>query len=223
MNKLQDFNSFASARRQEVQMKLEQEQDAKRSSSAETFKSLLSEYGVTDINELDEEQRTAFFSKLRGSEVNEDVNYMIDRLEEAYGTEAEEVEETEEVAEEEVEEGNAFGAARAKAIADGEKEFTVDGETYPVEDVGADDKENAEDFAGESEEVAEEEVEEETEVNEADIKSDEDFKEYAFAVLQKAFGDDFDEAKAQEVVDGILSKAGGDYGEAAGMLQSSLG
>lgn len=210
MNKLQDFNSFASTRRQEAQIKLEQEQDAKRTSSAETFKSLLSEYGVTDLNELDEEQRVSFFSKLRGNEVNEDVNYMIDRLEEAYDSETEEVEE--EATEEEVEEGNAFSAARAKAIANGDKEFTVDGETYPLEDVGADDKENAEDFAKES-----------VEVNEADIKSDEDFKEYAFSVLQKAFGDEFDEAKAQEVVDGILSKAGGDYGEAAGMLQSSLG
>lgn len=220
MNKLQDFNSFAASRRQEAQIKLEQEQDAKRTSSAETFKSLLSEYGVTDLNELDEEQRTSFFSKLRGSEVNEDVNYMIDRLEEAYDSETEEVKEE---AEEEVEEGNAFGAARAKAIANGDTEFTVDGETYPLEDVGADDKENAEEFTEESKEVAEEEVEEETEVNEADIKSDEDFKEYAFSVLQKAFGDDFDEAKAQEVVDGILSKAGGDYGQAAGMLQSSLG
>jgi hypothetical protein len=210
MNKLQDFNSFASARRQEAQIKLEQEQDAKRTSSAETFKSLLSEYGVTDLNELDEEQRVSFFSRLRGSEVNEDVNYMIDRLEEAYDSETEEVEE--EVEEEEVEEGNAFGAARAKAIANGDKEFTVDGETYPLEDVGADDEENAEDFAKES-----------VEVNEADIKSDEDFKEYAFSVLKKAFGDEFDETKAQEVVDGILSKAGGDYGEAAGMLQSSLG
>ena len=46
-----------------------------------------------------------------------------------------------------IEEGNAFSAARAKAIADGEKEFTVDGETYPVEDVDKEDKENAEEFA----------------------------------------------------------------------------
>lgn len=49
-----------------------------------------------------------------------------------------------------IEEGNAFGAARAKAIADGKKEFTVDGETYPVEDVDKEDKENAEEFAAES-------------------------------------------------------------------------
>ena len=49
-----------------------------------------------------------------------------------------------------VSEGNAFGAARAEAIAKGEKEFTVDGETYKVEDVGEDDKENAEEFVGEA-------------------------------------------------------------------------
>lgn len=47
-------------------------------------------------------------------------------------------------------EGNAFGAARAEAIAKGEKEFEVEGETYPVEDVSAEDEENAEEFANES-------------------------------------------------------------------------
>jgi hypothetical protein len=60
-------------------------------------------------------------------------------------------------------------------------------------------------------------------VNEAEINTDEEFKEYAFTVLKKAFGEDFDEAKAQEVVDGILGKVDGDYGKAAGILQSSLG
>lgn len=61
------------------------------------------------------------------------------------------------------------------------------------------------------------------EVNEAEVKSDEDFKEYAFAVLGKAFGDKFDEEKAQEVVDGLLSKHGDDYGAAVGALTASLG
>jgi len=78
---------------------------------------------------------------------------------------AEDVEETEEVAE--VEEGNAFGAARAKAIADGEKEFTVDGETFKVEDVDAEDKENAEEFVEEATEEAEAVEETEEEVEEA--------------------------------------------------------
>jgi hypothetical protein len=35
-------------------------------------------------------------------------------------------------------EGNAFSAARAKAIKDGKKDFTVDGKTYPVKDADAD-------------------------------------------------------------------------------------
>ena len=59
-------------------------------------------------------------------------------------------------------------------------------------------------------------------VNEAEIKSEEDFKEYAYEILQKAFGDEFDEAKADEVVAGILKKCDGDYGKCAGILQSSL-
>lgn len=63
----------------------------------------------------------------------------------------------------------------------------------------------------------------ESKVNEAEIKSDDEFKEYAFSVLKKAFGEDFDDAKATEVVDGILGKTKGDYAKAAGMLQSSLG
>jgi hypothetical protein len=60
-------------------------------------------------------------------------------------------------------------------------------------------------------------------LNEAEVTSDEEFKEYAFSVLQKAFGDDFDEAKAQEVVDGLISKNSGDYGAMVGALKSSLG
>ena len=185
-------------------------------------------------------------------------------------------------------EGNAFGSARAKAIADGKDEFEVDGETYKVKSVDKEDKENAEEFAGES--VVNEakydkkkllqiikgkddilvttkngdefilyapdngndentaywdsnlyvvgvvpndgdEVNipygdiikvQESKVNEAEVKSDDDFKEYAFTVLKKAFGEDFDEAKAQEVVDGILDKCGDDYGACVGMLTSSL-
>lgn len=49
----------------------------------------------------------------------------------------------------EIEEGNAFGAARAEAIAKGEKTFKVGDEEYDVEGVDADDKENAEEYAEE--------------------------------------------------------------------------
>jgi len=49
-----------------------------------------------------------------------------------------------------IEEGNEFGAARAKAIANGDDSFEVDGKTYPVKDVDKDDKENAKKFTKES-------------------------------------------------------------------------
>jgi len=59
-------------------------------------------------------------------------------------------------------------------------------------------------------------------VTEAEVKSAEEFAEYAMTVLKQAFGDDFDEAKAQEVIDGLTSKYGEDYGAMVGALQSSL-
>lgn len=63
----------------------------------------------------------------------------------------------------------------------------------------------------------------ESSVNEEEINTDDEFKEYSFTVLKKAFQDDFDEVKAKEVVDGILKSSEGDYGVAIGMLVKSLG
>lgn len=60
-------------------------------------------------------------------------------------------------------------------------------------------------------------------VNEADIKSDAEFKEYAEAILKKAHGDDYDEAKAKEVIDGLKSKYKEDFGAMVGALQSTMG
>ena len=60
-------------------------------------------------------------------------------------------------------------------------------------------------------------------VAEAEITSDDQFKEYATALLKKAFGADYDEAKAMEVVDGLTAKYDGDYGAMVGALQSSIG
>ena len=97
-----------------------------------------------------------------------------------------------------------------------EIEIKVDGD-YEIEVEKEEDEEESEEGG------AEEEVAEEGATNEAEVKSDEDFKEYAFSVLQQAFGDKFDEEKAQEVVDGLLGKHGDDYGAAVGALQSSLG
>ena len=110
-----------------------------------------------------------------GAEVEDKSDELEDELEDTVDdagdeeiSEEEETEAVEETEEEDVEEGNAFGAARAKAIADGEKEFTVDGETYKVEDVDAEDKENAEEFVEETEAVEETEEEETEAVEETE-------------------------------------------------------
>ncbi len=113
-----------------------------------------------------------------------------------------------------VSEGNAFVYAAAKAKQEGKKEFEFNGKTYKV---------TISDTSLSEEVEVIEEAETATEINEEDITSDEQFKEYAFKVLKQAFEADFDEAKAQEVVDGILKVAKGNYGEAVGMLTSSLG
>ena len=66
-------------------------------------------------------------------------------------------------------------------------------------------------------------VDESIEINEEDIKTEEQFREYAIEVLKKAHGEDYDEAKAKETIDGIVAKVDGDFGAAIGMLTSSLG
>jgi hypothetical protein len=79
-----------------------------------------------------------------------------------------------------------------------------------------------ESFANLLTEETTEETTEESVVTEAEVQSAEEFAEYAMTVLKQAFGDDFDEAKAQEVIDGLTSKYGEDYGAMVGALQSSL-
>lgn len=97
-----------------------------------------------------------------------------------------------------VDEGNAFLAARAKAIQEERDEFEFNGKTYKV-------------------------TTSTKSINEAEIKSDDEFKEYVTAVLKKAFGKDFDQAKADEVANGLIQKHKGDYGAMVGALQSSMG
>lgn len=60
-------------------------------------------------------------------------------------------------------------------------------------------------------------------IEEGKIKSDAEFKEYAETVLKKAFGDDYDQAKADAVVKGLIDKYKEDYGAMVGALTSGLG
>ena len=84
-----------------------------------------------------------------------EVNTLQQRLESCYDEMGEvlgkyyEIKEAEEK-EADMEEGNEFGAARAKAIAAGDSEFEVDGKKYKVTSVDDEDKENAKDFTEES-------------------------------------------------------------------------
>ena len=71
--------------------------------------------------------------------------------------------------------------------------------------------------------LAAKKIEESVDMSEAEINSEEEFTEYATEVLKKAFGEEYDEAKAKETIDGILAKAEGDFGAAIGMLTSGLG
>tara|TARA_B100001057_G_scaffold109992_2_gene108011 strand:- start:575 stop:2248 length:1674 start_codon:yes stop_codon:yes gene_type:complete len=136
------------------------------------------------------------------------------------GVDADDKENAEEYAEEEGIE------VKEEEVTEDEIEIKVDGD-YEIEVEKEDDEEEESEeevpAEEEKEEVEEADTVEAPEVNEAEVKSDEDFKEYAFSVLGKAFGDKFDEEKAQEVVDGLLDKHGDDYGAAVGALQSSLG
>lgn len=63
----------------------------------------------------------------------------------------------------------------------------------------------------------------ESPIFEADVKNAKDFEEYAMAILKKQHGDDYDEAKAKKVIDGLSSEAekSGDWGAAVGKLQNA--
>ena len=84
-------------------------------------------------------------------------------------------------------------------------------------------KDAHDDKESEDEEDAKESVKE-AEVVEADeIKSDKEFDDYADTLLKKAHPDDFDEATAKKVKDGLKKKYDGDYGAMVGALSSNFG
>ena len=74
MQKLKSFDQFSTETKISQTRQLEEDKTIKRQNEAETFKTLLAEFKVTSIKELTQEQRVAFFNKLRGAEVNESVS-----------------------------------------------------------------------------------------------------------------------------------------------------
>ena len=64
-------------------------------------------------------------------------------------------------------------------------------------------------------------------VNEGEVKSEEDFREYAENKFKEAFGDDLDEDKMNDTINGILNDNkelvdNGDWGALVGILNKSL-
>ena len=64
-------------------------------------------------------------------------------------------------------------------------------------------------------------------INEGEINDEKSFREYAHAKLKEAFGDDYDESKADEMVDGILEDNKelvdkGDWGALIGVLNKGM-
>ncbi len=247
-NKIQSFATFSETRKAAMETKLKEEATTKRTSEAQRFADLLAEYEVSTVAEIAEEQRTEFFAKLVGEtdEVETEGNAFGAAVKDAkekgedeftVGGETYKVKES--VEEGELSEGvhpkikKAMKAVEKGKVAYGENirfpgrfkiiKFSMDGAMALV-----DYQNGQEPYEIPAMNIAldklkiESVVIEEAKVEEADVKSAEDFKEYAFAILKKAHGDDFDEAKAQEVVDGILDKCGDDYGACVGTLQSSL-
>ena len=138
-------------------------------------KALAAQFKEIKVQQKEEEKAIADMNKLSAAEKKKlaDKKKELEKKDEA-------------VEVEEVEEGNAFGAARAEAIAKGEDKFKVGDEEYDVEGVDADDKENAKEYAEEEgievkekeEATNEEEVEETTNEEEVEETSHPEIPHY---------------------------------------------
>lgn len=197
MNKIQSFQDFSAQRNEKLKLEQEKAMSEERQKDANIVTQTLEEFGATKVADLTEEQKEVLISKLTGksTEVNEGRFYAFHK------GQKHEIE------------ADSMWKAKQKAITDLKVKKKDVGLLAVVNADQHDDFSSGKnaDFAFENE------------LNEADIKSADEFKEYAFDTLKKAFGDDFDEAKAQDVVDGILDKCGDDYGTCVGMLNKSLG
>lgn len=77
---------------------------------------------------------------------------------------------------------------------------------------------NISDFIYEELNVSQNEIE----VNEGKITDEKSFKEYAEKKFKEVFGDKLDEEKMNNIVDGIIKKCDGDWGQAVGTLNKSF-
>lgn len=180
-------------------------------SYAEYFKAKLNKFGAKSPADLTPEQKTEFFNEItkdwnRGEGATKAGQADIEEhgVKESLGLNESAMGDVHIMAQD----AKDFAAFKKEFV----KEFKVEG------------KDNNKELESWLKEVYTSATNESEDVNEGkEIKSDSEFKEYAMALLKKAHPDDFDEAKANATVEGILKKCDGDFGAAVGMITSSLG
>ena len=222
MNPIQSFSSFKAANDSAKETAMEEN---RKKEYGEAFATLLKEYGVTSPAELDEEKKAEFFKK-----IEEVINSKDNPNPEGFpppGGMSDDVPAPDEEEEDEEEAAAEITAEAHDESGDPEEEDPEEDEEH-YKDAVKDDEEHIDDLEKDMEDDEEKEkdakdLEEAVVTEEAEVNSDEEFMEYAMTVLKKAFGDKFDESKAKETAEGILSKVDGDYGAAIGMLTSGLG
>lgn len=142
------------------------------------FLAKLKKYGVSSPADLSDEKKAEFFNEItKDWEKGQGASEAGKKDVKEYG----------------VAEGNAFLAARAKAIEEGAEEFEFNGKTYKVTSKP---------------------------VNEAEVKNAEDFKEYAETVLKQMHGDKYDQKIADKLIKDLSAEAekSGDWGAVIGKL-----
>jgi len=194
---------FSKFKKERAAIKEARNKEIKSKRFNELFSETLKELGLSSVADLSEEQMNAFLSALKSKKINEsEVNE--DRAEEI-----------------EMHTMAAGEPRPAGSAGEVNKEHGFDSPQTPDNAEQA----KAEDLKADESDEIEVEVDDVVEsMNEADeIKSDKEFDDYADEVLKKAHPDDFDEAIAKKVKDGLKKKYKDDYGAMVGALTSGFG
>jgi len=205
---IKNFATFSQVLQSQNEEKKIQEKSTAQQEYADFFLKLLKDFDASSPNDLSDEKKKEFFDQLAkgwtpGKGITDAGKEMVgESLIE--GVEPELISYAAALS---VEERNGFLGTYHSAKRENKTSFEFKGKVYEIKGKKA--------TAPEVNEGS---------INEADIKDDEGFKEYAKEILKKAHADNYDEAKAEETIKGLLAKKeGDDYGKLVGMLQSSLG
>ena len=196
---IQDFATFSSKLKEMKAIKEEQEKSAKQEEYAQFFKKTLQKYGVSSPGELkDEEEKKKFFNEIdKGWEPGKGLTPDGEQtMNESHFKEGDKV--------------KCKDSGMSGVVISLDKPHGEDDEKYY----------NVETETGEIIKYAPNElVKESFEIKESEISNDQEFREYAETVLKNMHGDEYDQTKADEVINGLLAdKQGSDYGELIGRL-----